>query len=140
MADAKKTATEQPRRRGPGRPFVPGDPRINKTGRPRGRRAKLDAMLAKVGTSTPLETLLELMHTAKDQATRLKAAAAAAPYCHPRLLATEHGFRNLAEGDEGPRRFTLRIFDNRGQRVLPPPRGDERQKGTDGSDEDPAAI
>jgi hypothetical protein len=129
----ERTAPEQPRRRGKGKPFVPGDSRINRDGRPPGRRAKLDAMLAKVGTSTPLETLLEIMHGAKDQATRLKAATAAAPYCHPRLSADiGPGLGNLDHQGDEPERFTLTIFDphNRPhvQRVLPPPDGDEHQE------------
>jgi hypothetical protein len=130
----ERTAPEQPRRRGKGKPFVPGDPRINLAGRPPGRRARIDEMLAKIGTSTPLETLLTIMHGAKDEATRLRAAAAAAPYCHPRLSADVGGLGTPAQGDE-PERFTLSIFDHHGQRVqrmLPPPGGEQ-----EGSDDDP---
>ena len=75
---ARKLPAQPGRGRGPGRPFVPGDPRINKAGRPPGRtRARVAEMLAKVGTESPLEVLLRVMHTAEDQATRLKAAGLA---------------------------------------------------------------
>ena len=56
-------------------------------------------MLAKVGTESPLEVLLRVMHTAEDQATRLKAAGLAAPYCHARLTA-DVGGHLAAQGDE----------------------------------------
>jgi hypothetical protein len=138
---AGKLPAQPGRRRGPGRPFVPGDPRINKAGRPPGRRRAVDEMLAKVGTASPLETLLTIMHTAKDQATRLKAAASAAPYCHPRLVADVGGHLAHQGDDERVERFSLTIFDHNGRRVqpvrpmLPPPDGDETQEG---SDNDPA--
>ena len=93
-------------------------------------------MLAKVGTESPLEVLLRVMHTAEDQATRLKAAGLAAQYCHARLTA-DVGGHLAAQGDE-PERFTLTIFENprngpHVRHVLPPPNGDgdETQEGND---------
>jgi len=40
------------------------------------------------GGITPLEYMLQVMRTSEDEAKRLDAAKAAAPYVHPRLNAT----------------------------------------------------
>lgn len=49
-------------------------------------------VLAKAASEgiTPLEYLLQVMRSSNDEAKRLDAAKAAAPYMHPRLNAIEH--------------------------------------------------
>ncbi|MCA8908514.1 MAG: hypothetical protein KDA64_11610 [Rhodospirillaceae bacterium] len=62
-------------------------------GRPKGSVNRLVSEAveqAKAGGRMPLEHLLGVMRDpAKDTATRLEAAKAAAPYCHPRLAQVE---------------------------------------------------
>lgn len=62
-------------------------------GRPRGAVNKATAQRqAEVAASgiTPLEYMLQVMRESEDEAKRLDAAKAAAPYVHPRLAAVEH--------------------------------------------------
>lgn len=62
-------------------------------GRPRGSRNKATAAkaaaIAKSGI-TPLDYMLRVMRQSDNEAVRLDAAKAAAPYVHPRLQAIEH--------------------------------------------------
>jgi hypothetical protein len=69
-------------------------------GRPKGStttktaidRAVIDERVASIRDAgvTPLEVLLEIMRSSKDQATVIDCAKAAAPYLHRRLAAIEH--------------------------------------------------
>ena len=55
------------------------------------KRIAVERGLAALGDGpTPLEVMLELMHTAESRDEKLKAALGAAPYVHPRLAAVEH--------------------------------------------------
>ena len=55
------------------------------------KRIAVERGLAALGDGpTPLEVMLELMHTATSRDEKLKAALGAAPYVHPRLAAVEH--------------------------------------------------
>jgi hypothetical protein len=69
----------------------------NPHGKPRGTLNKESRRImeeAKASGATPLQVMLETMHKARDAGdwdNAAKYAAMAAPYCHPRLQAIEHG-------------------------------------------------
>lgn len=70
----------------------PGAPKTGgrQRGTPNKATATREAEIAAAGL-TPLEYMLSLMRDAgADEAKRLDAAKAAAPYVHPRLNATQH--------------------------------------------------
>lgn len=62
-------------------------------GRPKGSLSKRTREIAETAAATgitPLEYMLLVMQSSGDEARRLDAAKAAAPYMHPRLAAIEH--------------------------------------------------
>ena len=86
MAETAAAETAK-RARGRGRPFVKGQSG-NPAGRPPGskNRSTLLAIIEAAGDVTPLEYLLsEQGDEREDRDRRLKAACAAAPFCHPKV-------------------------------------------------------
>jgi hypothetical protein len=91
---------QRPKQRGgPGKPFVKGDARINRAGRPPGRAKTLSEMLEAIpGGVSPLEFLLRTIADTKlPLVRRLEAAREALPFCHGRSREHVHDGLTLAE-------------------------------------------
>jgi hypothetical protein len=89
--------------------FVKGEPRPPGSGRKKGGRNKRTIALAQASQEairsglSPLDFLLKILRDpTKDDRVRVDAAKAAAPYCHPRLVAADDAYRTHDDPEKSP--------------------------------------